>query len=268
MPLITSDSHGDKDFVLKRQGKGLGGLVLQRVEVLDYDVKAALGELGLLAEVQRLLLKLGGRRRRRWWRWRAVHSGRDGRSIAGRASRGWPSGDVLHRLGSDSGGVLQAFDGYGIVLQALVDGEELGGEGVGCGGGGGEELGGGGGGGGEEGKLGSQRATHGRHICGEGCHVLHEAGLVDDGADFGGGIHGSGGPDLGDRAPEEGAELKAGAGVAGQIRGESADHAARQSEATKDVKVLAQGKKRGARPVEDGTHKLGGSCVAVCPPCG
>eukprot|EP00899_Mesostigma_viride_P026276 jgi/Mesvir1/6833/Mv09014-RA.1 len=39
-------------------GKLRGVLTCHHVEVLDDDVKAALGELGLLAEVERLLLEL------------------------------------------------------------------------------------------------------------------------------------------------------------------------------------------------------------------
>eukprot|EP00899_Mesostigma_viride_P023171 jgi/Mesvir1/4038/Mv20911-RA.1 len=115
-----------------------------------------------------------------------VRPGRDGRSIAGQASGGWLGGNVLHRLGGEACGVLQDLNGDGVVLEALVDVAELGGDGVG------------GPGvvaveearrvevvvdrdGGEEGKLGSQRAAHGRHICSDGGHVLRE-GLLKKGA--------------------------------------------------------------------------------------
>eukprot|EP00899_Mesostigma_viride_P015108 jgi/Mesvir1/23599/Mv25737-RA.1 len=55
----TKEAHAIKDFALKRTGKLLGILTFLHVEVLEYGVEAALGELGLLAEVKRLPLELG-----------------------------------------------------------------------------------------------------------------------------------------------------------------------------------------------------------------
>eukprot|EP00899_Mesostigma_viride_P007428 jgi/Mesvir1/16687/Mv15084-RA.1 len=60
---LTKKAHACKDFALKRTCKLLGILTFLHVEVLEYGVEAALGELGLLAEVKRSAAGAGLRRR-------------------------------------------------------------------------------------------------------------------------------------------------------------------------------------------------------------
>eukprot|EP00899_Mesostigma_viride_P004261 jgi/Mesvir1/13836/Mv15985-RA.1 len=97
----TKKAHACKDFALKRKCKLLAILTFLHVEVLDDGVEAALGQLGLLAEVKRLPLELAATAEvvevAVCCLSMHVRPGRDGRSIAGQASRGWLGGNVLHR---------------------------------------------------------------------------------------------------------------------------------------------------------------------------